>query len=141
MHAVGVPSSPSSSSHTILEDSSAPKVKDITTFFTGSLISFSPSASTSDSNSGEPLLPTFPSSTTRSSTSLKAKQSSLEAEYWTKLGPFRARRTTREELKARAGDEMWLQEISKGWVLMRWKERDFVNVARGSCSPFLAEPS
>lgn len=78
----------------------------ITTFFTGTTINLS---------GGEPLW----------STKDRTKQ---DAEYWTKLGPFQG--LSKEELKARVRDRSWLTEMTKGWVLMRWKERDFVNVAR-----------
>lgn len=147
MHAVGVPSSPSPPSPStasfadLTSTAAARETKDITTFFTGALISFSPPSSSS--SSGEPLLPPAPPSGSRASLAQHFKQSTLEAEYWTKLGPFRSRGVTREELKARVGSgtegERWLNEVTSGWVLMRWKERDFVNVARGSLS--LSPPS
>ncbi|KAL8283686.1 hypothetical protein RQP46_005481 [Phenoliferia psychrophenolica] len=51
-----------------------------------------------------------------------------DVDFWSRLGPFKG--ISRDELKARAGDPVWLRERSEGWVLMRWKEADFVNVTR-----------
>jgi hypothetical protein len=55
---------------------------------------------------------------------------SADAEYWTKLGPFKG--IKKDELMRRSSDLRWLKELCRGWVLMRWKERDFVNVTRES---------
>jgi hypothetical protein len=49
-----------------------------------------------------------------------------DAEYWSKLGPFKDMEP--EELAAKVEDPDWLRNVSSGWLLMRWKEVDFVNV-------------
>ncbi|GAA5908128.1 uncharacterized protein JCM6883_004124 [Sporobolomyces salmoneus] len=51
---------------------------------------------------------------------------STEAESWIQVGPFKGMK--KNELLERAKDRIWVEEKSKGWVLMRWKEKDFVNV-------------
>ncbi|GAA5918859.1 hypothetical protein JCM1841_002777 [Sporobolomyces salmonicolor] len=49
-----------------------------------------------------------------------------EAESWVQLGPFRG--MDKDELFTKGRDAQWVEEKTKGWVLMRWKERDFINV-------------
>ncbi|KAK4705450.1 hypothetical protein P7C70_g742, partial [Phenoliferia sp. Uapishka_3] len=51
-----------------------------------------------------------------------------DIEYWTKLGPFK--NVSKDELAERANDPLWLREQTDGWLLMRWKEADFVNVTK-----------
>ncbi|SCZ90560.1 BZ3500_MvSof-1268-A1-R1_Chr1-3g02066 [Microbotryum saponariae] len=50
-----------------------------------------------------------------------------DAESWSKLGPFKGMKTN-ELIRKADGDRQWLNQVTKGHVLMRWKERDFVNV-------------
>lgn len=49
---------------------------------------------------------------------------------WSRLGPFVNH--TGEAMAAGLRDPAWLVEQSRGWVFMRWKEVDFVNVERKS---------
>ncbi|GAA6019169.1 hypothetical protein JCM11491_001400, partial [Sporobolomyces phaffii] len=51
---------------------------------------------------------------------------STEAEAWIEVGPFKGMK--KHDLMASAQDRRWVEQKSRGWVLMRWKERDFVNV-------------
>ncbi|ORY56192.1 vacuolar import and degradation protein-domain-containing protein [Leucosporidium creatinivorum] len=94
--------------------------KPITTFFTGSTINI-PAGEGLWSRSGMGGV----------------KQASLDAEYWARLGPFKGV-VGKEELMARSRDQRWLEEMTRGWVLMRWKEREFVNVAPTECTLTIA---
>ncbi|KDE05426.1 hypothetical protein MVLG_04221 [Microbotryum lychnidis-dioicae p1A1 Lamole] len=51
----------------------------------------------------------------------------IDAESWSKLGPFKGMKTN-ELIRKADGDRQWLNQVTRGHVLMRWKERDFVNV-------------
>lgn len=61
----------------------------------------------------------------------QAAATAQDAEHWSKLGPFK-NITTKEELLRRKNDTRWLKEVTEGWILMNWQERDFVNVTRAS---------
>ncbi|BGP21670.1 vacuolar import/degradation protein Vid24 [Rhodotorula toruloides] len=51
----------------------------------------------------------------------------FEAESWIQLGPFKG--LSKGELLDRAKSRQWVEEQTKGWILFRWKEQGFVNVA------------
>ncbi|SCV68557.1 BQ2448_678 [Microbotryum intermedium] len=51
----------------------------------------------------------------------------IDAESWSKLGPFKGI-STNDLIRKADGDRQWLTQVTTGHVLMRWKERDFVNV-------------
>ncbi|POY71449.1 hypothetical protein BMF94_5762 [Rhodotorula taiwanensis] len=98
----------------------APTTKsDITTFFTGQIL--------------HPILDglfTTPTSSRVSSSgwSVKPKLTrSHEAEAWAQVGPFKGMKAA--DLLEKGKDRQWVQEASKGWVLCRWKEKEFINVA------------
>lgn len=98
----------------------APTTKsDIITFFTGQIL--------------HPILDglfTTPTSTRVSSSgwSVKPKLTrSHEAEAWAQVGPFKGMKAA--EVLEKGKDRQWVQEASKGWVLCRWKEKEFINVA------------
>lgn len=55
----------------------------------------------------------------------KQKQALL---CWRTLGPFKHLEV--EELESHAMDKDWLEDKIQGWVLMRWKEKDFINTTR-----------
>ncbi|KAM0793571.1 hypothetical protein ACM66B_001007 [Microbotryomycetes sp. NB124-2] len=57
---------------------------------------------------------------------------STELEYWARIGPFRGMDTN--ELAVQAHDFHWLRDKTRGWILMRWKEKEFVNVSPSACS-------
>ena len=57
---------------------------------------------------------------------------SHEADGWVQVGPFKGMKSA--ELLEKGKDRQWIQEVSKGWVLCRWKEKEFINVA-GTQSP------
>lgn len=74
---------------------------------------------------------------------------SHEADGWVQVGPFKGMKSA--ELLDKGKDRQWIQEVSKGWVLCRWKEKEFVNVAgtqslvpvvgaREAIPGFLADP-
>ncbi|GAA5864506.1 hypothetical protein JCM3774_005149 [Rhodotorula dairenensis] len=99
---------------------------DITTFFTGQILhpildgifSAPPVGSrTSNLVAGASRLCSSRSRLTRSH----------EADGWVQIGPFKGMRSG--ELLERAKDRQWIQEVSAGWVLCRWKEKEFINVA------------
>ncbi|GAA5980069.1 hypothetical protein JCM10908_001521 [Rhodotorula pacifica] len=52
---------------------------------------------------------------------------SHEADGWVQIGPFKGMKSG--ELLERGKDRQWVQEVSKGWILCRWKEKEFINVA------------
>lgn len=56
------------------------------------------------------------------------KRAAQAGRHWASIGPFKD--VTKEELTAKAADLKWLRRKTEGWVLMRWKETGFVNVAR-----------
>lgn len=60
------------------------------------------------------------------------KRAAQAGRHWASIGPFKD--VGKEELTAKAADLKWLRRKTKGWVLMRWKETGFVNVARKSTS-------
>ena len=62
---------------------------------------------------------------------MKVSQST-EAESWIQLGPFKG--VSKNELLRLAKDRQWIEDMASGWVLMRWKERDFINV-KGESAP------
>ncbi|BGP28861.1 hypothetical protein JCM10296v2_000597 [Rhodotorula toruloides] len=51
----------------------------------------------------------------------------LEAESWIQLGPFKG--LSKADLLEKARSRQWIEEQTKGWILFRWKEQGFVNVA------------
>ena len=90
----------------------------VTTFFTASIIQpLESGLFVSPSPTGSGGLP--------STEGIKVSQST-EAESWIQVGPFKGMK--RSELLSRAKDWNWVEEKCRGWVLMRWKEKDFVNV-------------
>ncbi|GAA5949648.1 hypothetical protein JCM3765_002740 [Sporobolomyces pararoseus] len=90
----------------------------VTTFFTASIIQpLESGLFVSPSPTGSGGLP--------STDGIKVSQST-EAESWIQVGPFKGMK--RSELLVRAKDWNWVEEKCRGWVLMRWKEKDFVNV-------------
>jgi hypothetical protein len=56
----------------------------------------------------------------------------VEAESWIQLGPFKG--LSKAELLDKAKSRQWVEEQTRGWILFRWKEQGFVNVARACCS-------
>lgn len=89
----------------------------VTTFFSASIIRplvdglfVSPSPTGSGGSSAE---------------GIKVSQGT-EAESWIQIGPFKG--IKKNDLLSRAKSREWVEDKSRGWVLMRWKERDFVNV-------------
>ena len=57
-----------------------------------------------------------------------------EAESWVQLGPFKG--MTKGELLECGKSRTWVEERTRGWVLFRWKEREFVNVTGACIFPF-----
>ncbi|PRQ72644.1 Vacuolar import and degradation protein-domain containing protein [Rhodotorula toruloides] len=51
----------------------------------------------------------------------------FEAESWIQLGPFKG--LSKMDLLEKARSRQWIEEQTKGWILFRWKEQGFVNVA------------
>ncbi|KAM0756147.1 hypothetical protein T439DRAFT_345004 [Meredithblackwellia eburnea MCA 4105] len=49
-----------------------------------------------------------------------------DVDFWARLGPFKA--IEKSVFGVRVADPEWLRRTCEGWVLMRWKEADFVNV-------------
>ncbi|KAK4055118.1 hypothetical protein OIV83_000398 [Microbotryomycetes sp. JL201] len=86
---------------------------DITTFFTGELIN--------------PIVDGL-----RSRQWSSTIRMSTELEYWARIGPFRGMQTS--DLAVQAHDFHWLRDKTRGWVLMRWKEKEFINVNPSACS-------
>ncbi|KAK4057648.1 hypothetical protein OIO90_001296 [Microbotryomycetes sp. JL221] len=86
---------------------------DITTYFTGELI--------------DPIVDGL-----RSRKWSQTVKMSTEIEYWARIGPFRGMDTN--DLAVQAHDFEWVQQQTRGWLLMRWKEKDFVNVSPKACS-------
>ena len=62
---------------------------------------------------------------------------SHEADGWVQVGPFKGMKSA--ELLEKGKDRQWIQEVSKGWILCRWKEKEFINVA-GTPDPALRFP-
>lgn len=98
----------------------SPTVKsDITTFFTGQIL--------------HPILDglfttPFPSRTEPAGWSIKPRLTrSHEADAWVQIGPFKGMKSS--ELLEKGKDRQWVQEMAKGWLLCRWKEKEFINVA------------
>lgn len=52
----------------------------------------------------------------------------FEAESWIQLGPFKG--LSKADLLEKSRSRQWIEEQTKGWILFRWKEQGFVNVAR-----------
>ena len=65
----------------------------------------------------------------------KLSKMSIEMEYWCRIGPFRGMDVG--ELAVQAHDFSWLRDKTTGWILMRWKETDFVNVSGQSLHSIL----
>ncbi|TNY21062.1 vacuolar import and degradation protein-domain-containing protein [Rhodotorula diobovata] len=112
-HGVAIPASTASTA----AGAPPPPVGDVTTFFSGSILHpildglfCSPSPTGSGSAGGGEF------HVTRAS----------EAESWVQLGPFKG--LAKGELLECAKSRTWVEERTRGWVLFRWKERDFVNV-------------
>jgi len=98
---------------------SPPPVGDVTTFFSGSIL--------------HPILDgLFCSPSPTGSGGEFCVTRSSEAESWVQLGPFKG--LTKRELLEGAKSRTWVEERTRGWVLFRWKERDFVNVTGASSS-------
>jgi hypothetical protein len=89
----------------------------VTTFFSASILQ--------PLSTGLFVSPSPTGSGGSSSEGIKVSQST-EAESWTQVGPFKGMK--KNELLQRAKSWNWVEEKSRGWVLMRWKERDFINV-------------
>ncbi|GAA5834078.1 hypothetical protein JCM9279_004209 [Rhodotorula babjevae] len=106
-HGVAIPPATAASS------SSSAAVSDVTTFFSGSIL--------------HPILDGLfcSPSPTGSGGEFHITRAS-EAESWIQLGPFKG--LTKRELLEGAKNRAWVEERTRGWVLFRWKERDFVNV-------------
>ncbi|BGO92870.1 hypothetical protein JCM10020v2_004547 [Rhodotorula toruloides] len=51
----------------------------------------------------------------------------FEAESWIQLGPFKG--LSKADLLEKSRSRQWIEEQTKGWILFRWKEQGFVNVA------------
>lgn len=116
-HGVAIPASTASTA----AGAPPPPVGDVTTFFSGSILHpildglfCSPSPTGSGSAGGGEF------HVTRAS----------EAESWVQLGPFKG--LAKGELLECAKSRTWVEERTRGWVLFRWKERDFVNVTGAS---------
>ncbi|GAA6063005.1 hypothetical protein JCM10212_002646 [Sporobolomyces blumeae] len=97
--------------------SKSPTPSRVTTFFSSHIVDplldglfLSPSPTGSGGNARE---------------GLKASQGA-EAESWIQVGPFKG--MLKDELLKNGRDRAWLERETRGWILMRWKERDFVNV-------------
>ncbi|KAI5475356.1 vacuolar import/degradation protein Vid24 [Pseudohyphozyma bogoriensis] len=56
-----------------------------------------------------------------------------DIDNWARVGPFAEMLGVgggaQQVLKSKSGDRDWLREVTEGWVLMRWKEQEFVNVS------------
>lgn len=61
-----------------------------------------------------------------------------DEENWNRLGPFVG--MGKEEMYEGLRDVTWCQKQCEGWMLMRWKEIDFVNVERESDARSLSPP-
>jgi hypothetical protein len=116
MTAFGVPShsvSPAGASY--VSDGGIPMKSLVTTYFVGEIIDPSGEDKLWGASGGE---------TARKHDHLN----------WSKLGPFKGIES--ERVKVGMNDSKWLEQKCRGWVLMRWKEIDFVNVSR----EFLSSP-
>ncbi|GAA5840472.1 hypothetical protein JCM5353_001123 [Sporobolomyces roseus] len=89
----------------------------VTTFFSATILH--------PLKSGLFLSPSLTGSGGTSAEGLKVSQST-EAESWIQLGPFKG--VSKNELLRLAKDRQWVEDMTSGWLLMRWKEREFINV-------------
>lgn len=89
----------------------------VTTFFSATILH--------PLKSGLFLSPSLTGSGGNSAEGLKVSQST-EAESWIQLGPFKG--VSKNELLRLAKDRQWVEDMTSGWLLMRWKEREFINV-------------
>ncbi|GAA5922385.1 uncharacterized protein JCM15063_003285 [Sporobolomyces koalae] len=89
----------------------------VTTYFSGSIVQ--------PLKSGLFVSPSPTGSGGRSADGIKVSQST-EAESWIRLGPFK--KLKKSDLLRHGQDRRWVEDMTQGWVLMRWKERDFINV-------------
>ncbi|GAA5994873.1 uncharacterized protein JCM10292_004403 [Rhodotorula paludigena] len=112
MRAYGVAIPPPACSHD-LSTGSAPVVGDVTTFFHGTIL--------------HPILDGIFCSPSPTGADGKFRVTrATEAASWIRLGPFRG--MTKAELLDKAKNRSWVEEKTRGWILFRWKEKDFVNV-------------
>ncbi|GAA5911543.1 hypothetical protein JCM8208_006869 [Rhodotorula glutinis] len=112
-HGVAIPPATAASSTSTAASPPPPPVGDVTTFFSGTIL--------------HPILDgLFCSPSPTGSGGEFCVTRSSEAESWCQLGPFKG--LTKRELLEGAKSRTWVEERTRGWVLCRWKERDFVNV-------------
>ncbi|GAA5941108.1 hypothetical protein JCM3775_001308 [Rhodotorula graminis] len=119
-HGVAIPPVTVATSSTSSDASPPPPpVGDVTTFFSGSIL--------------HPIVDgLFCSPSPTGSGGEFCVTRSSEAESWVQLGPFKG--LTKRELLEGAKSRVWVEEKTRGWVLCRWKERDFVNVTANESS-------
>lgn len=145
MHAIGVPSRGNGGANGYgldFDDVGAATKEDVTTFFSGEIVdvasSSSPSSSIPDGRGlwSKKWAPPAPRKTIQGlripPRNVKNDPVLAAAEYWCQLGPFRG--LTAAELLKRQEDVVWLTDLTRGWILMRWKELDFVNTQPGGCT-------
>lgn len=112
MRAYGVAIPPPACSHDP-STGSVPVVGDVTTFFHGTIL--------------HPILDGIFCSPSPTGADGKFRVTrATEAASWIRLGPFRG--MTKAELLDKAKNRSWVEEKTRGWILFRWKEKDFVNV-------------
>jgi hypothetical protein len=118
MEAYNVPSHPHPHSTLLHENSQQyTRTSSITTYLEGEILDF---------NAHTLLTESFKSSAAN------------DATYWRKLPPFAD--LSDEDVVKSLTSRKWVEEMGRGWVLMRWKERCFVKSLNNSTSNPISNP-